>query len=67
MDKRLKEYLQSHGAKLVDERELKKFDNAMVETVIPKIIEDIKINRQLVAERRFTPAKYPGKENKSIK
>ncbi len=57
MNEGLKAYLEKCNTKPVEPELLEKYKTVMKEETIPKIIADIKKNREAVFEFRFSPRK----------
>ena len=56
MDNQLKKYLAKCGAKPLDPSVLESYVATMTESVIPRIVDEIKQSEQLAAELRFSPS-----------
>ena len=61
MTESLKDYLAGRGAKPLEPEILSAHVRAMTGTVIPGIVEDVKLREQMAAQARFSPPATKGR------
>ena len=64
MNKGMKEYIERCKTSSLESRIMKNYVNEMTENTIPKIIEDVKVNKQLAAKLRFSPTATTSRSRK---